>query len=256
VNSALYEGRVRHRRFTPVEHSFEYRIFYAYLDLAELPDVLDPLPGWSARHAAIARFRRSDHLGDPSRPLDECVRDVVESQCGSRPEGPIRLLALPRTMGVSFNPVSFFYCFRPDGSLGHILAEVDNTPWGERHCYAVDVARDDLGARNAMRFRVPKAFHVSPFHPMSQEYEWRFTEPGRSLVVHMENWEGDHVLGDATLTLRRTPLSRRNATMTLVKHPAMAMTVLAGIYAQAARLWWKGAPYHPHPKRLPEKTGT
>jgi DUF1365 family protein len=256
VKSALYEGRVRHRRFTPVEHSFEYRIFYPYLDLDELPDVLDSLPGWSARRAAVARFRRSDHLGDSSRPLDECVRDVVESQCGSRPDGPIRLLALPRTMGVSFNPVSFFYCFREDGSLGHILTEVDNTPWGERHCYAVDVARDDLGAGNAMRFRVPKTFHVSPFHPMSQEYEWRFTEPGRALVVHMENREGDRVLGDATLTLRRSPLTRRNAVLTLARHPAMAMTVLAGIYAQAARLWWKGAPYHPHPKRLLEKTGT
>ena len=145
MKSALYEGRVRHRRFVPVEHSFEYRIFYAYLDLDELPHVLDCLPGWSARRPAIARFAREDHLGEPHTPLDEAVRDAVESQCGTRPEGPIRLLTLPRTLGVAFNPVSFFYCHRPDGSLGHILAQVDNTPRGERHCYAVDVARDDLG---------------------------------------------------------------------------------------------------------------
>lgn len=256
MNSALYEGRVRHRRFSPVEHSFEYRIFYAYLDLDELPEALESLPGWSARRAAVVRFRRKDHLGDPSVPLHESVRDVVESQCGSRPEGPIRLLTLPRTLGVSFNPVSLFYCFRKDGSLGHILAEVDNTPWGERHCYAVDVSRDDLGDGRAMRFRMPKSFHVSPFHPMTQEYEWRFTEPGRSLVVHMENWEGGRVLGDATLTLRRKALTRRNSALALARHPAMAVTVLAGIYSQAARLWWKGAPYHPHPKRLASKTGT
>ena len=256
MNSALYEGRVRHRRFSPVEHSFEYRIFYAYLDLGELPDALESLPGWSATSPSIARFHRGDHLGDPSVPLDECVRDIVESQCGSRPEGSIRLLTLPRTLGVAFNPVSFFYCFRKDGSLGHILAEVDNTPWGERHCYAVDVSRDNLGTNKSMRFRVPKEFHVSPFHPMTQEYEWRFTRPAGSLVVHMENWEGTRVLGDATLTLRRKPLTRRNAALALVRHPAMAVTVLAGIYSQAARLWWKGAPYHPHPKRLASKTGT
>ena len=255
MKSALYEGRVRHRRFFPVDHRFEYRVFYPYLDLSELPDVLEPLPGWSARRAAVARFVRSDHVGDPSQPLHESVRDVVESRCGARPEGPIRLLALPRTLGVAFNPVSFFYCFRNDETLGHIVAEVDNTPWGERHCYAVDVARDDLGEGQAMRFRVPKAFHVSPFHPMAQEYEWRFTLPGRSLVVHMENREGDRVLGDATLTLHRRPLTRRNATLTLLRHPAMAATVVGGIYSQAARLWWKGAPYHPHPKRLAGKTG-
>jgi hypothetical protein len=247
---------VRHRRFAPVENSFEYRIFYAYLDLDELPDVLDPLPGWSARRPAIARFAREDHLGDPHIPLDQTVRDVVESQCGTYPEGPIRLLTLPRTLGVVFNPVSFFYCHRPDGSLGHILAQVDNTPWGERHCYAVDVARDRLGEGRAMRFRVPKAFHVSPFHPMAQEYEWRFTEPGRSLVVHMENRQAGAVIGDATLTLERKPLTQKNAALTLVRHPAMAVSVLGGIYAEAARLWWKGTPYHPHPKRIASQTET
>jgi len=256
VKSALYEGRVRHRRFSPVEHSFEYRIFYAYLDLDELPDVLDPLPGWSARGPAFARFHPADHLGGGPASLRESVCDVVESQCRSRPDGAIRLLTLPRTLGVAFNPVSFFYCFRRDGSLGHILAEVDNTPWGERHCYAVDVRRDELDGGRSLRFRVPKSFHVSPFHPMDQEYEWRFTLPGRSLVVHMENRENGHVLGDATLNLRRKPLTQRNAAFALVRHPAMAVTVLGGIYSQAARLWWKGAPYHPHPNRLASKTGT
>ena len=254
MKSALYEGRVRHRRFTPVAHEFEYRIFYAYLDLDELPESLDRLPGWSARRPAIARFAREDHLGDPSIPLDVSIRDLVKDQCGTRPNGPIRLLTLPRTIGVTFNPVSFFYCFGDDESLTHIVAEVDNTPWGDRHCYAVDVARDDFGAGRAMRFRVPKVFHVSPFHPMDQEYEWRFTKPGSSLVVHMENWEESAVRGDATLTLRRKELGRTNATLALVRHPAMAITVLAGIYAQAARLRLKGAPYHPHPKRLVSKT--
>lgn len=221
-----------------------------------MPDVLDGLPGWSARGPAIARYAREDHLGAPHVRLDQAVRDLVESQCGARPEGSIRLLALPRTLGISFNPVSFFYCHRPDGSLGHILAEVDNTPWGERHCYAVDVARDNIGNGRSMRFRVPKAFHVSPFHPMNQEYEWRFTEPGRSLAIHMENHEGGAVVGDATLSLRRKRFTRRNAAMTLIRHPAMAGTVIGGIYAQAARLWWKGTPYHAHPKRLASKTGS
>ena len=255
MKSAIYEGTVRHRRFSPVSHAFEYRIFYLYLDLGEAPEALDRLPGWSGRGPAIARFARQDHLGNPSISLEEAVRDVVESQCGSRPSGAIRLLALPRTLGVAFNPVSFYYCFQRDGSLSHILAEVDNTPWGERHCYAVDVERDNLGQGRAMRFRVPKAFHVSPFHPMTQEYEWRFTEPGRSLVVHMENLESETVIGDATLTLRRKALTRKNAALALLRHPAMAITVLGGIYAQAAHLWWKGAPYHPHPTRLASSIG-
>ena len=253
MNSALYEGVIRHRRFGPVEHGFRYRIFYAYLDLAELPNVLDPIPGWSARRPAPARFDRRDHLGDPEVPLDEAVRSLVEERTGDRPAGRVCLLTLPRTLGVSFNPISVFYCYRADDSLGHIVAEVDNTPWGERHCYVVDANADNFGSDRVLRFRVPKAFHVSPFHPMKQEYVWRFNRPGRSLTVHMQNWEGDAVRTDATLALRRRPLDPRGGVRVLLRHPAMAMSVVAGIYAQAARLWWKGTPYHPHPARLTDE---
>src|SRR4029077_11309875 len=63
TESAIYEGWVRHRRFDPVEHSFRYRFFLAYLDLTELPEVLDRFPLYSARRRAVARFRRSDYLG-------------------------------------------------------------------------------------------------------------------------------------------------------------------------------------------------
>lgn len=253
MNSAIYEGTVRHRRFSPVEHAFRYRVFYGFFDLAELPEALDGLPGWSARRPALAKFDRRDHLGDPQLPLDEAVRRLVEQQSGTRPTGRICLLALPRTLGVSFNPISIYYCYREDETLGHIVAEVDNTPWGERHCYVVDAERDNLGSGKVMRFRVPKALHVSPFHPMAQEYLWRFNEPGRSLVVHMENLDSGTRLTDATLVLRRRPLDARHASRVLLRHPAMAAAVVAGIYAQAARLWWKGTPYHPHPARLADQ---
>lgn len=254
MNSALYEGTIRHRRMEPVAHSFAYRIFYAYLDLAELPEALDAVPGWSARGPALARFARGDHLGDPEVPLDEAVRALVEARTAVRPQGAIHLLTLPRTFGVAFNPISIYYCHRRDGSLGQILAQVDNTPWGERHCYAVDVEKDNLSEGQGLRFRVPKAFHVSPFNPMTQQYEWRFTRPGRSLVVHMENWQEGRVRSDATLTLRRRPLDRRQGALTLLRHPAMAVSVVSGIYAQAARLWWKGAPYYAHPNKITAST--
>lgn len=254
MNSALYVGSVRHRRFAPVRHVFRYRLFYAYLDLSELPQVFDGIPFWSAKRPALARFAREDHLGDPTVPLDRAVRDFVEEQHGVRPDGPIYLLTLPRTLGVAFNPVSFYYCHQRNGSLSHIVAQVDNTPWGERHCYVVDAKRDNLGKAHALRFRVPKKFHVSPFHPMGQEYEWCFTQPGRSLVVHMQNSEAGAVKSDATLVLRRQPLDARHAGLALIRYPAITLSVLAGIYTEASRLWLKGAPYYPHPKKLPTTT--
>ena len=75
--SAVYEGTIRHRRFEPVEHEFSYRLFLMYLDLEELPRLLDPFPLWSARRPAPAHFCREDYMGDPERPLAECVRGVL-----------------------------------------------------------------------------------------------------------------------------------------------------------------------------------
>ena len=168
--SALYEGTIRHRRVDPIEHSFRYPIFMAYLDLAELPEVLDPLPGWSARRPALARFKRSDHLGDVTRPLDECVRDLVAAENGVRPAGPIRMLANLRYFGHCFNPVSFFFCFNECGeSVDAVLAEVNNTPWGESHAYVIGGA----DSSRVIRGRVSKDFHVSPMMGMDHVYEWR-----------------------------------------------------------------------------------
>ena len=139
-HSALYEGCIRHRRFAVRRHEFRYRIAMAYIDLDELPDLLG---GRLVRsRAGLVRFRRSDYLGDPAVPLADAVRAMVAERAGSAPQGPIRLLTHLRTFGHCFNPVSFYYCFAADGErLETIVAEVTNTPWGERHAYVL--ARGD-----------------------------------------------------------------------------------------------------------------
>ena len=202
MNSAIYEGRVRHRRFAPVEHHFSYRLFMMYLDLGELDTVFRGRWLWSARRPAIAWFRRHDHVGDPDRPLDDVVRDLVAERTGRRPAGPVRLLTHLRYFGYCMNPVSFYYCFEADGAtLDAIVAEVHNTPWGERHCYVLD--------QSGAPHEFPKNFHVSPFMPMEQTYRWRLGTPGSTLPVHMENLEDGTLVFDATLTLRRRPVTGR-----------------------------------------------
>ena len=215
--SALYEGWVRHRRLDPVEHDFRYRLCMAYLDLGELPELLDRVPLWSARRPAPAWFRRRDYL------------DVEH-------DGPVRLLTQVRTFGHLFNPVSLYYCFDRSGeNVERVIAEVTNTPWGERHAYELD----------GLDATVRKDFHVSPFLGMDSEYRIRMSTPGESLRVHMESRRDGQVDFDATLALSRRELSP----WALLRYPLMSMRVVAGIYAQAVRLKLKGAPYHPHPAR-------
>jgi uncharacterized protein len=246
--SAVYEGTIRHRRFEPIEHSFRYPLFLMYLDLSELPDVLDPYPLFSARRRALARFRRKDFMGDPAQPLDECARDAVAAATGERPAGPVRLLTGLRYFGHSFNPVSLYYCFGSGGErVDAVVADVQNIPWGERHPYVL--ARG--GSRGTvLSEELEKTFHVSPLMGMDQTYSFRAFEPGESIAVHIESRPraGEGKTFDATLNLRRRELSRGTLARMLARYPAMSLQVVAKIYAQSLRLKLKGARYYPHPE--------
>jgi uncharacterized protein len=244
--SAVYEGVVRHHRSKPIVHAFEYRVFLLYLDLAELPDVLALAPLASATRPALAWFRRADHFGDRHTPLDLAVRKLVEERTGKRPLGAIRLLTHLRYFGYVFNPVSFFYCFEPTGALEAVVAEIDNTPWGERHLYVLD-ARDSV-ERDAFHFRFPKGFHVSPFMAMDLVYDWRFGVPAERLKVEMQSEERGEIVFDATLALRRRALDATTLARAITRYPAMTARVMGAIYWQALRLWRKGAPVFSHPK--------
>lgn len=248
VESCLYEGRVRHRRRRPIEHRFEFPLFMLYLDLAELPDLFRGRLLWSAERPALARFRRADHLGDPALPLDLAVRDLVEERTGRRPAGPIRLLTHLRYAGYGFNPVSFSYCFDAVGSrVEAVVAEVTNTPWGERHCYVLAPPAGGSGT-GPLRARTPKQLHVSPFMGMDVSHEWVLGVPGRRLVARIrDRGSRGEPLFDAVLSLERREIHGRSLARALVRYPLMTVQVVAAIYWQALRLRLGGAPFHPHP---------
>jgi DUF1365 family protein len=261
--SCLYDGWVRHRRFMGVEHELRTHFFTAYLDLDELPELFDHSHLWSARGRAIAAFRREDHFGDPARPLAEEVRKLVEARSGATPAGPIRLLTNLRYFGHCFNPVSFYYCFAPDGErVEAVVAEVTNTPWGERHAYVLEPAAD-RPAGAVLRGRFAKEFHVSPFMGMDHTYSWAMTEPGEQLVVHIESAftgatedpQAEDAAGrlafDATLSLRRRELSPATMLRLLARHPMITLRSQRQIYTHGLRLKLKGARYFPNPSGAP-----
>lgn len=250
MHSALYLGQVRHRRLQPRRHSFRYPLFFAYLDLAELPTVFARRWLWSVGRGNLASFRREDHLGDPAVPLEQAVRELVAAESGQRPEGPIRVLTHLRYFGYCFNPVSFYYCFdRADTEVETIVAEVNNTPWGERHCYVLPVAAARRQAARAWHWQFDKRFHVSPFMPMDLAYDWHFAAPDRELSVHMDVAQEGRKLFDATLQLRRRPLTSGNMALALLRFPLLTLRVIVAIHWQALRLWLKRVPVHTHPGR-------
>jgi DUF1365 family protein len=219
-----------------------------YLDLEELPTVLDPYLLWSAKRPALAWFQRSDHFGDSQTPLIECVRNLVEERSGQRPMGPIRLLTHLRYFGYCMNPVSFFFCWnRADDRIEHVVAEVSNTPWKERHCYVLSYPPEDT--KNDTEFQLQKEFHVSPFMPMGQQYRWRITPPGSNLKVQIETLEQGKPKFCVDLSLSAELISARPLARCLLLYPFMTGIVLFAIHWQAVRLFIKRVPFHPHPKR-------
>ena len=245
MNSRIYKGWVSHRRVAPTRHRFRYRLFMLYVDLAELPQLFDGTPFWSARRRALAWFKRSDYLGPPEVPLDQAVRDLVQASLGARPAGPIRLLTHLRYFGYCMNPVSFYYCFTESGDrLETIVAEITNTPWKERHQYVLAVPAG--GGIN--RFGFDKEFHVSPFMPMDMQYRWGFSDPLERLFVHMQNYKDGAQVFEATLAMKQQPVTSRALLQALAGFPLMTLRVIAAIHWQALRLWLKRTPVFTHPR--------
>lgn len=251
MKSCLYTGTIRHRRFAPRRNDFRYRIYLTLVDLAEMPQLFDRFWLWSARRPALAWFRRADYHGDPRVPLDAAVRDLVERETGARPQGPIRLLTHLRYFGWVMNPVSFYYVYdATDSHVESIVAEITNTPWDERHAYVLRVADAERVGARALRWQFDKVFHVSPFLPMDMRYDWRLTEPRETLDVHMENWRDGAVEFDATLVLKREPITHGSLARALAAFPLVTLKVSGMIYWQALRLWLKRTPFFTHPDKV------
>jgi DUF1365 family protein len=243
--SCLYEGSVRHRRRAP-RREFSYRLALVYVDLDELPRLLGGR--LIRRGPGPLRVRRADLLGDRRLPLADAVRDTVSRATGAAPEGPIRVLTQPRSFGLCFNPVSFYYCFdRAGEQVEAIVAEVTNTPWRERHAYVL--APPPPQRSRLLRAGAEKRLHVSPLMGMEQRYRFVAGTPAETLSLHIEVGEAGEPVFDATLGLHRRELTPALTRRLALRDPIPSLRVFALIYGQALRARLAGASYHPHPGR-------
>ena len=248
----IYVGELRHRRFRPLRHDFTYPVFQVLLDVERIPELMSVSRVASYNRWNWAAYNERDHFGDPGLPLRERLRAGAAAQGVTLPEGPAFLLTNLRYLGYAFNPVSFYYFCGPSGGVEMMLAEVNNTfgetcnYWLTPGCEVKSAAAAGLSG-GARRYTTRKVFHVSPFMGLGLEYTWIFTPPGERLVAHTAARDREGLLFDATLTLARRPWTAAELRRTLVQYPWVTAKVIAAIYWQALRLWWKGAPYYPHP---------
>jgi hypothetical protein len=250
MDSAIYFGTVRHRRFHPAPHSFSYGVFMAFMDIDRLQELTGISRLLSYNRFNWASYDERDHFGDPSLSLRQRLERDAAAYGVTLPDGPVFLLTHLRYLGYNFNPVSFFYCYDAQERLQLVLAEVNST-FGESHNYWL-WQENELSSQNAKRYRRAKALHVSPFMSMKLDYTFTLTAPDEQLVVHMDTIEDGKPFFDATLNLERRPWSARSLHRALLSHPWMTAKVIGAIHWEALRLYLKGVPVFTHPRHAKE----
>ena len=239
--SALYPGLVTHARTRPRRHRLAYRVDTILLDLDELPGLHRRLRLFSAGRFNLMSFNERDHGDGSATPL----RAQIESRlaaAGIAAGGAIRVQCYPRVLGTVFNPLSTFFCHRPNGDLAAILYEVNNT-FGQRHSYLIPTE----GTAEPIRQTCAKTFHVSPFMDMTMTYDFTVHLPRDTVSVTVRGSDAEGTLITANFTGRRQPLTDGTILSTFLRHPLLTAKVVGGIHWEALKMVLKGLRLRPCP---------
>lgn len=238
--SALFTGKVTHRRARPRRHALTYRVFWMLLDLDEIEALDARLRVFSRNRFNLLSFHDADHGWDGRGSLRQQIERRLVSAGIAPPAGPMRLLTMPRVLGYVFNPISIFFCHHADGRVGAIVYEVNNT-FGQRHFY-IAPAGEDAAAGAVLRHGCRKEFYVSPFMGMDLSYDFTVRVPDDQVALGVNGSDADGLVIATAMSGVRRPMTDARLFGALVSHPLLTLKVIAGIHYEALKLWLKGVP--------------
>lgn len=225
LTPSLYEVTIKHVRTEPLKHSFTYGGYQWLVDLDDLPRLPFGL-------RSLARFDSKDHLGSPHRSIRDNVEHFLRLNGVALDGGRIVMLAHARVFGYVFNPFTAYWCYRGDGSLACVIAEVHNT-YGDRHAYLVET---DGRARAS----VDKIFYVSPFNPVDGRYQMHLPQPEHSLDITITLHRPATAPFVASMKGPRTNASTSAVVRTFLKHPVAPLAATLRIRRHGITLWLRG----------------
>jgi len=299
----IFHGITWHSRLLPSVHKFAYPYRYWGVNITALaagktlPEVdissfsgnkiLKKLPFnqqllFSGTKKALQQFNPEDYLQGLStqdknslgksknvddkggylsdvQSLEQRLIQAFTERTGSAPTGDMIGMVVCRNAGIYFSPVNFYLGFDTEQKPSHLLAEVSNTPWDKHHYYGflLDGANTE--------FCHDKDFHVSPFNPIDQQYQWQVTikRAIKNTVINEMKGEIEEQsnqcldvriainISDKRGEVLKTGIKMSGVPMTastiyesLRKNPLMNITSLMRIYGQAFKLYAiKKVPY-------------
>jgi DUF1365 family protein len=235
INSAIYNGKVIHKRFKPKVHYFKYKVFSLLIDLSEL-DILDKKVNFfSYNKFNLISFYEKDHGDRDGSSLTSWVKKNLEKYNIQAKDIKIKILCYPRIFGFVFNPLSVFYIYNLEDQLISILYEVKNT-FGEQHTYIFKVTKD----ANLVQNNCSKKFHVSPFIEMNCNYFFRLLKPGNKISVIIDQYDNEDQILYASQDGTRSDFNTQHLIKSYLKHPIMTFKIILAIHFEAFKLWAKG----------------
>lgn len=241
-------GTLMHRRVAPVHHQFQYALYMSLVDLDDT--AADANEVWLSLRQFCAEDYLSDVNDEPcasAADVKRTAQGLVAEHIGKPVSGKVFLLTHLRQWGLCFNPVSFYFCIDKQSQLIAIVAEITNTPWGERYQYVLHTG-DSGKAPHELQFEFDKSFHVSPFMPMALKYRWSFKLCDQALQINMNLIKGAESVFSALLKLNILGNDHKCYKYSLLRFPLMCHRVLLRIYWQALLLKIKKIPFYKHPR--------
>ncbi|MFZ6639530.1 DUF1365 domain-containing protein [Undibacterium sp. TC4M20W] len=243
----LCTGEVMHKRLRPAKNAFRYGVFFIRVPVRNINHMSTPALFSVNRFNALS-FHERDH-GDASQPLVQWIDALLQSEGIADADGDIWLQCFPRVFGYVFNPVSFWFCHRQDGSLRAIVCEVRNT-FGEKHLYLLEKGGK---LANGEELQARKIFHVSPFCKVEGNYRFRFMQaqqdilgqdsPHRKHLARIDYADAEGPLLLTSVSGREQSMSNAGIARVMLRYPFMTMGVVLRIHLQALRLWIKRVPF-------------
>jgi DUF1365 family protein len=230
---------VSHHRLLPKRYSLRHRVYWLLLDLAELPALQAGLKCFSHNRFNLMSLYDRDHGDGTGRSLLAQSLDLLRAAGLDDTGVTVQLLCMPRVAGYDFNPLSVYFCQRPDGRPAAIIYEVNNT-YGGRHRYVIPASEAANTDDGTIAQSCPKAFYVSPFMAGDLNYRFLTRLPGDEVRVAVQVCRDDQAIINTELNGCRFAISDSNIVRLAAKHPLLPFKVTGAIYWHALRMWLRG----------------
>lgn len=192
---------------------------------------VDDLPA----HWPLATFRREDHLsGDHESLRADIVAAAAEHDAVAFGGDRIVMLTSPRSFGHTFNPLTVYWCVRPDHRLRWALLEIHNTYGGRHH----QLVRPDADGRASL----PKEFYVSPFLTVEGTYRVRLRLDRRQVAVDVNLHQDGRPMLSARLSGPIEGAGRWERVRAAIRTPLAMHQTTVRIHLHGVWLWVRRLP--------------